>query len=492
VSVATPASRLKALAASALIGTDRGGVSGKPGNVLNLAAMLGAQARAGFSARQLGGRVSPCPPESCPVAAPAPSATLMRLLGDPDAGLITEWAELAHAKNVRVADSMVPALLDWWSRQPKRPDVVFSVLGKRGEWFASLNVAWRKPIAGSEIPGNADELWQTGKTPERVALLLRIRRHDPALALALLLSTWAKDGADERRRFLEICTERCSIVDEPFLEATLDDKSKVVRRAAAGVLGRIPGSRFRARMNERAKSMIVVEGKRGLLKRGVKVSLAPPQDFDKAWERDGIEEQAASGMGKRAWWMRQILSAADLSVWTDLLGMEPAGVLESMAGDDYFGNALEAVSEGAASCGDAGWCTAIVRCRLAGKKVEVQDLQALWQNLTPEQREPLLLETAGHKRFTGAERWAILASAEHRWSRAFSGAALKLMHSPRKGEAWSVYEPVERVSRWIAPEFAEQFAETVAAMFPEGPTESFKKSIDRVRLRAHMHKEFAS
>jgi hypothetical protein len=51
---------------------------------------------------------------------------------------------------------------------------------------------------------------------------------------------------------------------------------------------------------------------------------------------------------------------------------------------------------------------------------------------------------------------------------------------------------VERVSRWVAPETAEQFAETVAAMFPDEPTESFRKSIDRVRLRADMHKEFAS
>lgn len=493
MSGASPAHRMKELAATAMIGTDRAGASSRPGNLLSQAAMLGAQSRAGLKPRQLAGRVSPCPADSRPVAAPAPMATLMRLLGHSDAGLITEWSELAHARNVRVADSIVPVLLDWWSRQPKRPEVVFSVLGERGEWLASLNAAWRKPVAGSEIPSNAEEIWQTGTTPERVALLLTIRRHDPARAMALLQSTWQGESADERRRFVEILIERCSMADEPFLEAALDDKSKVVRRAAAAVLGTLPASRLLQRMNERTEAIIVPEGKRGVLKRGDTVTLSPPQDFDKSWERDGIEERAASGTGKRAWWMRQILSAAALSVWTEALGLEPAGVLEAIAGDDYFGLALEALSEAAARRGDAAWCAAILRCRLAGKKIEVGEIQALLQSLPPEQREPLLLEAADHERFTEAERWAIMASAEHRWSPAFSAAALKLLgeHAQRKGDAGILYEPVERVSRWIAPALAEPFAETVAALFSDEPTASFKRSIDRVRLRADMHKEFA-
>ena len=88
----------------------------------------------------------------------------------------------------------------------------------------------------------------------------------------------------------------------------------------------------------------------------------------------------------------------------------------------------------------------------------------------------------------------LFASAEYRWSHAFSAAALALLrkHTPAKSEAWSLYGPVEYVSRLLAPELAEQFAEVVSAMFPDEPTDSFKKSIDRIRLRADMHKEFAS
>jgi hypothetical protein len=55
-----------------------------------------------------------------------------------------------------------------------------------------------------------------------------------------------------------------------------------------------------------------------------------------------------------------------------------------------------------------------------------------------------------------------------------------------------MYAPVDAVSRLIAPEHAEGFAEAVIAACGGEPTDSFKRSIDRARLRAEMHKEFAS
>lgn len=489
-----PSQRMQDLAATAMIGTDRSGAAGKPDALLTQAAVLGTQARAGLRPRTISGRIAPCPPDATPIAGPAPTATLMRLLRDPDVGLLSEWSELASQKKVRVADAAVPLVLDWWSRQPRRPEVVFAALGTRGEWLASLNPAWRKPVAGSQIPENVEEVWQTGKTPERVALLQTVRRHDPSRALAMVRSTWEGDGADEHRRFIEVLRERVSMADEPFLEAALDDKSKLVRRAAAAVLSLLLESRLTHRMNERARGIIVVEASRGILKRGVKVSLSPPKEFDASWERDAIEAQPAGGIGQRAWWMRQIFAAADLSVWTTSLARDPGGVLEAIASDDYAEVAVEAISEAAALRRDAAWSAAIIRHRLQGPKLELRELQSLWSNLAPTDREPLVLETAQHKRFTLAERWTILSIVESRWSRDFTAAALKLLgkHAQPPDSAWDLYDTVDRVSRWIAPDAAEQFVGAVEALFKDRPTESFQKSIDRARFRASMHKEFAS
>ncbi len=459
---ASPAIRLRGLAATAMIGSDRsGGQASSPADVK-------------------------------PVAGSAAMATLMRLLGNPDAGLIEEWSQCARARGQRVAEPTVPMLLDWWCSQPQRKDVVFAVCGKCGEWLASLNPAWRKPVAGEDIPHNVDEIWQTGKAPERLSLLLTVRKFEPARALALVQSTWASDGADERRRFVEALADRLTMNDEPFLEAALDDKSKVVRRAAASVLGRLPASRFKSRLNALARSVIVVERKRGILKRSLKFSLEPPKEFDKSWERDGLEEQAASGMGQRAWWLQQILSAADLSVWTDTTELDPESVLEAIGEDDYFGNALEAMIEALRVQPNSAWVGAVLTRLLKGKKLDPQDLARLTHSLTPQESHPLLLDAAQHSRFGNAERWKVLALATHPWSLEFSRAALKVLSKTGslKAEVWALYDSVERVSRLVSPELAEEFAEIVQKMFPDQLTDSFKKSIDRVRVRADIHKEF--
>ena len=321
------------------------------------------QARAGWRPQVHSGRL-PDPPGDDRPAAPGPAiATLLRLLADPDPALIEEWAQLALTHGVRVDGATAPLVLEWWARQPRRSESVFAALGRRGEWLASLNADWQKPVATLEIPADADDVWQSGKSAERLAILTSVRRRDPARALALVESTWQSDGANDRQRFLEVLAGHPSMADEPFLEAALDDRSKLVRRQAAAVLALIPGSRLRQRLADSAKAIITVQTTRGtLLSRGRRqVVLVPPESFAASWERDGIEERQPEGVGQRAWWMRQILARAGLAVWTERTGMTPDAILESLKKDDYFGDAMQALVGAAASAGDPAWSAALVR-----------------------------------------------------------------------------------------------------------------------------------
>jgi hypothetical protein len=493
MSTSSPA-LLKQLAAVATIGTDRSRAALAPDALLHQAAVHGLQARAGFRPAPATATVPECPADPTPIASVAQTATLHQLLAHPDAPLILEWCRLAATKRVRVAPVLVPSLLDWWARQPNAPEPVFTVLGTHGPWLAALNPDWNRPAPHAHIPADADERWQTGTTPERTALLLAARRHDPACALELLRSTWSTDGADERRRFVEALTEQRSQADEPFLEAALDDKSKLVRRAAATLLALLPQSRLRARMNERARACIAVETTRGLLKRGPRVSLNPPAHFDQSWQRDAIEEPAGSGKGKRAWWLQQILSAADLSVWTETTGLEPAAVLQAIQADDFYEPAFHAIFDAASIRADASWCAALLDHMLASKNPVHGQLRALWRHLAPDQREPLVLAALAQKRFSVVDRWSLLASSDHPWSPSFSTKALALFQGTRPAtqSSWALHEPIEHISRLVAPSCAQAFADTVAAMFAGEPTDSFKKSIDRAFLRQSMHTEFAA
>ena len=437
----------------------------------------------GSSARRSAGRAREC------------DATLLRLLADPDPALIEEWAQLALSHGVRVDGATAPLVLEWWARQPRRSESVFAALGRRGEWLASLNADWRKPVATLDIPADADDVWQSGKSAERLAILTSVRRQDPARARALVESTWQSDNANDRQRFLEALAEQRSMADEHFLETALDDRSKLVRRQAAALLALIPGSRLRQRLSDSAEAIITVRTTRGtLLSRSrQQIVLVPPESFAASWERDGIEERAPEGVGQRAWWMRQILARAGLAVWTGRTEMTPEGILESLKKDDYFGDAMQALVSAAASAGDPVWSTAMVRALRDQSSIDLDSIAALLEGLPDDQREALLLETLAKARLTSVDRWTVLTSFDRPWSPEFSAGAMKILSAKvtkDPEDAWRLTRVLEAASRQISPEALEAFEDAVARSFLGESVESAMKHVERVRLRADMRKEF--
>jgi len=499
---ASPVSDLKDLGVTAVLGSDRAGRDAQaPVSVLSRAAVAGARARAGRHFRADVSSIEACPADDEPSATIAQTATLDRLLAQPDAALIEEWCTLARARGVHVPAISVPVLLDWWSRQPSRSPVIFEATGACGSWLARLNADWRKPVPKSETPANADEAWQTGTFAERAALLATIRQNDAVQALELVRATWSADGAEDRRRFVEILGQTVSSADEAFLEAALDDRSKLVRREAAGALVRLAGSALRARMRERATRMILIEKSKSSSRRpsAVKVKLEPPKVFDKSWERDAIDEQAITGKGKRASWMVQVLSATDLSIWTELSGLAPAELIDAVRDDEYFDDAVQAITASAASCPGqkdlTAWTDAIIAMCAGKGSANPERVSQVWAAQSVERSEEMRLRfLSAEKPSKGAVVWHLLVSDSRAWSLDFSVRALAICRetTPKKIDTWELWGPVESVSRLLHPGAAETFERLIGDLYPDGPSESIRKSLDRVRLRADMHREFQS
>jgi hypothetical protein len=503
---AAPTRVLKDLGVTALLGSDRAARAGEtPAALLARAAVAGVRARAGRRCRAEVEAVEACPADARAAATASQAATLERLLASSEGALIDEWCVLALGRGVRVPEAVVPVLLDWWARQPSRSAAVFEATGACGAWLAGLRAEWRRPVAGSEIPADAEEAWQTGSAAERAALLATVRRVDPERGLAMVRATWGSDGAEERARFVEILARGVSAADEPFLEAALEDRSKAVRREAVRALTRLPGSALRGRMRARAEPLIVVEkAKGGLLRRGKStITIEPPGAFDKAWERDGVEERAAAGTGKRAFWLVQVLSATDLVAWTDLTGLPPADVLAAISGDEFVDAVLGAMTASVAACpgqpGSEAWSEALIAACAAQKLAHEERVSAIWAAQGHEQSERLRLRFLTQGRAVrgevmGAAAWRLLASDPRGWSRDFSVEALRILRgaTPKKADGWEFWGLIESVSTLLHPAAAEQFEVLVGEMCPEGASESIRKSVDRVRLRAEMHREFQS
>ena len=490
--------RLRALSATATIGTDRvGGDDASPDSLLTDVARLGLQARAGWRPQIHSGRLPDCPRDPRPNAPKAALATLARLLDAGDPGLIEEWAQLARSHEVLIDGATAPLVLDWWVRQPRRSESIFAALGTRGDWLASLNAEWQKYVTTPDIPDDADEVWQTGKIAERLAILTSVRRHDPTRALALVASSWQQDSASDRQRFLEVLMENRSLADEAVLEAALDDRSKLVRRQAAGVLALIPGSRLRQRISEAARALITVRTPRGtpIGHKRRQIVLTPPESFAPGWERDGIAQQPPDGIGPRAWWMRQILALADLTVWTEHGGLSPNEVVESLRGDDYFGDALQSLIEAAAAARDTDWIATLVRWVIRQTPVDLAAVSTLLVGLPDDRREPLALEVALQAPLPSIDRWTILTSFDRPWSSTFSTEAMKAVTdqvSRDPKDAWRLARAIDVASGRVAPEAIDAFEQAVLSSYEGTPPEGAIRSVERARLRADMHKEFTS
>jgi len=325
------------------------------------------------------GQRAPAAPVERPVAAapdqrPPCSANAARLLADLVGGkqvdLAAEAAELLEEAGQRAPHDILPVLLevaDPYLRKMLRP-----VLDERGRWLASFNPDWLWAVDRADaLPTGLPELetvWNEGALAARVAVLTRLHEAQPERARDWLSQVWAKEKAEPRAELLAAFSARLTAEDEPFIENLLDDRSMVVRTQAARLLARIPGSRLSQRMIARADAMLAYEApKAGMLSKlkalaGVgagKLAVEPPQEIDAAWERDGFADKAPPGMGKRAYWLRQVLSMVPFTHWQQRFGVAPEVLLSAARATEWWDAVLTAWTDAARTFGDAAWRTAL-------------------------------------------------------------------------------------------------------------------------------------
>jgi hypothetical protein len=352
------------LRAASLVGTARRqvprlpdlGVASREGAsreeaLLEGAALGDAVRRAGAVPARSGVLDDPAPAETRAVAS-SPAVQILELLltqGPVSAAardlLVRHWLESATAAGRVVPPRLLPAVLDLGTtRTDAVRRAVAAVAGERGAWLAARNPAWHwlatpDPAAG----GSAG----------RATALLALRRTDPAAGRAQIEETWETDGAQARAAALATLAEGLGPDDESFLEHCLDDRARVVREEAARLLDRLPGSARAARMADRLRPLLAVKG---TVRKHLQVGL--PDDPDVAGVRDGLVEPPKN-TSRRTFWLRQVVTGAPLSVWTDAVGGDPRKALSMLTADDAL-TLLGPLSDAAAAQGDLDWARALL------------------------------------------------------------------------------------------------------------------------------------
>jgi hypothetical protein len=297
--------------------------------------------------RSAGQPLTPASPASSAAAveaqlpcSPKVAQLLVELVRAKQVDLGVEAARLLDRAGRRVPHDILPVLLDVTEadlRKALRP-----ILGERGRWLAPFNADWLWAVNRiDEVPASLSDLdtvWNEGTLAARIAVLTRLHELQPSRARDWLSQVWPKEKAEPRAQLLAAFGTTLTADDEPFLENILDDRSMAVRTAAARLLARIPGSRLSQRMIARADAMLTYEApKAGMLSKlkalaggaGGKLTVEPPQEIDAAWERDGIPAKVSQEVGKRAYWLRQVLSMVPLPHWQQRYGIAPDALLSA-------------------------------------------------------------------------------------------------------------------------------------------------------------------
>jgi len=373
---------------------------------ISTVALVTAWRRAGrrplaLPAAQLPG---PAPAEVLPEVSPAAARLLQRFVGShPDRVLAGQWLQRCAAAQRRVPPVLSAVLLDLGRTQVGLREALRLVLGNRGAWLAHQHEAW----CWASTPSTPDT-WQTADLPARCALVRAQRLQDPAAARALIASTWHVDPPQDRVAFLELLRVGLQDADEALLERALDDRRKEVREVAGELLRSLPASALVGRCRDRLAPLWHWSGGR--------LQAEPPAAFDPAWVRDGLSEKppAGTGAGARAWWLRQLLGAVPVGVWTSTWGIALGTLLAACRDSAWARDIGHALEDSCARTPDAAWVTALL-AQLADQDQSVA--YRLLAGLPRPDQERILLERYGTVRTTLLSLVARLASP---WSLDFS------------------------------------------------------------------------
>ncbi|MEE1940643.1 DUF5691 domain-containing protein, partial [Streptomyces sp. TRM 70361] len=439
------------------------------------------------------------------------------------AELLPQWLAAANAHGYRAPAEQLPALLDAARARTDLRSPVLALGGPRALWLARLNPDWRfalrgrtdrgpgLPAAGqdgrsgaagtaADAAGGADgtdraavrRLWEEGLFAERSALLVSLRRHDPAAARELLAGTWPTERAEDRLMFLDTLREGLSPDDEEFLEQALTDRSRTVRATAAELLSALPASALAARMAVRARACVAPDHTGG----AVRLAVEAPYECDAGMQRDGVAPRPPAGRGERSWWLSQVVEAAPLDTWAGHLGgRTPAEITALPVADDWEQELHAAWARAAVRQRDAAWARALLGKPSAPMATVPGDPAKLLTVLPARERAEWAAEfIAAHGL---SEAFRVLGVCAVPWAEPLGRAVVDALEIARDAGSypWSFSGVMGLAERCLDPAQADRLAPLTAV--PDEPedgspgaggywAEAFQRLVATLRLRATM------
>lgn len=295
-----------------------------------------------------------------------------------------QWEVLSFLlnKDMVLPHSLLPQALAMGRSHPVLRPLLARAAGMRGLWLASLNPDWRMFASSSGTEPDI-EVWEHGRPMQRQAFFLAARKVKPAWARELFENDLAAMDASERNILLGLFVHGLGDEDEDLLERLLcKDRSREVKKTAASLLSRLPGSRYVARMGDRLSSCMksflsaprpsTLSGMFRAAAAAVGMAektefVVPPESYDKSWSSDLISEKSPfAQFGPRAGWLYQMAVAVPLSWWTEHTGRTAEELLALSEHSEWKKPLQMAFGDAVLREGDASFARAMLKTMKKG------------------------------------------------------------------------------------------------------------------------------
>jgi Family of unknown function (DUF5691) len=331
-----------------------------------------------------------CDTDPIPRCSSNTASFLKRILQGQFSHLLPEFFSALAESGHRLSEEVLPDALDAGRKDVKLRNFLVRVIGRRGEWLASLNEEWDYVAAKADVKD-----WETASRPSRVSILRELRKNNPSNAIGLLTSTWKQDGPEDRLAFMEELQIGLHSGDEEFVESALDDRRKEVRRKAAELLVQLPESKLVRRMIDRIRLLVAASSASGsklirALTRQSKIQVTLPEACDESMRRDGVELTPPQGMGEKAWWLGQMVACVPITFWDDHLSLPPTECVRDAEKTDYSEVLLPAWAKATKRGRQLEWAQAILEYALGAKRNF--QLLAVVEVLPPTHRDPVVIK----------------------------------------------------------------------------------------------------
>lgn len=145
-----------------------------------------------------------------------------------------------------------------------------------GDYEAWLGEQVGVPVVHQDwVPDADDTTWERYGPATRQHWLEAVRKNDPHKAREVLQGVWSRERAEVRLRLLQALAVRPVPEDREFLQSLSKDRSGKVRKLAAGLLARVPGSAEHDDIKKTLRELLRVKRRPG----GLRIQIASGADL---------------------------------------------------------------------------------------------------------------------------------------------------------------------------------------------------------------------